>query len=580
MADALAAAEPDDVVVLGEGRFGPRSESFPLRIPASVTLKGMPGAVIDGTGVSFGVPVVDLSGDESALEGVEVTGAPEPFFVLAAPAVTIERVAGCCRPRLPVHGAIVAHGGTGHEICWNTVHRGNIALQGCDESSITGNRQSGLRWGSGIEVNDGTGHRIDANEIDGDLCAVRMRRTVNAHVTGNRIEGRWWGVHLEGAVGTDVSGNRVTRTMRAYNATGGRDDRSPPTWPSAATAGCCSSERYPAPTWPATASTAAASVCCAGATRHPAQRQLDQRLTRPRARRGPLSAPPRVRRPEWDPQPALLRCRDQLPGAAGLPTRRCGTITDQGEHMPGWNYAESGRPRPRRCPMPWRCATATAITWAEFDRRANGIARTLLDAGASEQDKVAQYLYNAPEYLESMYGVYKAGLVPVNTNYRYADDELVYLWDNADAVAVVFHGTFTERIEGIRSRVPNVRTWLWVDDGSSPCPDWAVPYEDAAAAGTDERVAGPWGRDGHHILMMYTGGTTGMPKGVMWRHDDLIHAVLYSTNPLFAAIPTTRPWPSRSPDRAYRCCPPARSCTAPASTRLSSASRAAARSPR
>ncbi len=206
--------------------------------------------------------------------------------------------------------------------------------------------------------------------------------------------------------------------------------------------------------------------------------------------------------------------------------------------MPGWNFAEI-----------WETATAQVpdavalrhgdreITWAEFDRRANGIARTLLDAGAGEQDKVAQYLYNAPEYMESMYGVYKAGLVPVNTNYRYADDELVYLWDNADAVAVVFHGTFTERIEGIRSRVPNVRTWLWVDDGSSPCPDWAVPYEDAAAAGTDERVAGPWGRDGHQILMMYTGGTTGMPKGVMWRHDDLIHAVLYSTNPLFAADP-------------------------------------------
>jgi acyl-CoA synthetase (AMP-forming)/AMP-acid ligase II len=206
--------------------------------------------------------------------------------------------------------------------------------------------------------------------------------------------------------------------------------------------------------------------------------------------------------------------------------------------MPGWNFAEI-----------WETATAQVpdavalrhgdreITWTEFDRRANGIARTLLDAGAGEQDKVAQYLYNGPEYMESMYGVYKAGLVPVNTNYRYADDELVYLWDNADAVAVVFHGTFTERIEGIRSRVPRVRTWLWVDDGGSPCPEWAVPYEDAAASGTDERVAGPWGRDGHHILMMYTGGTTGMPKGVMWRHDDLIHAVLYTTNPLFAADP-------------------------------------------
>src|SRR3954454_2133500 len=86
------------------------------------------------------------------------------------------------------------------------------------------------------------------------------------------------------------------------------------------------------------------------------------------------------------------------------------------------------------------------LTWADFDRRANGIARTLLDTGAVEQDKVAMYLYNGPEYFETVFAAFKAGLVPVNTNYRYADDELVYLWDNADAVAVVFHGCFADRI--------------------------------------------------------------------------------------------------------------------------------------
>src|SRR5438067_1921881 len=159
-------------------------------------------------------------------------------------------------------------------------------------------------------------------------------------------------------------------------------------------------------------------------------------------------------------------------------------------------------------------------TWAEFDRRADGVARTLLDAGVERQDKVAQYLYNCPEYLESVYASMKAGLVPVNTNYRYGNDELVYLWDNADAVAVMFHGAFTERIESVRHRVPSARLWLWVDDGSGPCPDWAQPYEDAAKAGK-ERVAPPWGRSGDDLYMLYTGGTTGMPKGVMWRQDDL-----------------------------------------------------------
>jgi fatty-acyl-CoA synthase len=111
-------------------------------------------------------------------------------------------------------------------------------------------------------------------------------------------------------------------------------------------------------------------------------------------------------------------------------------------------------------------------------------------------------------------------LVPVNTNYRYGDDELSYLWSNADAVAVVFHGTFVGRIERIRERVPDVRSWLWVDDGSGPCPDWAIPYEEAAKSAT-ARVAAPWGRSGDDLLMIYTGGTTGMPKGVMWRQDDL-----------------------------------------------------------
>ena len=76
-----------------------------------------------------------------------------------------------------------------------------------------------------------------------------------------------------------------------------------------------------------------------------------------------------------------------------------------------------------------------------MDRRADGIAATLLAAGAQHQDKVAHYLYNAPAYLESMFGLYKAGLVPVNTNYRYGDEELVYLWTNADAVAVIFHAS-------------------------------------------------------------------------------------------------------------------------------------------
>jgi acyl-CoA synthetase (AMP-forming)/AMP-acid ligase II len=196
----------------------------------------------------------------------------------------------------------------------------------------------------------------------------------------------------------------------------------------------------------------------------------------------------------------------------------------------GWNFANLFEALAERQPeaMALRHAGVTT-SWADMDRRADGIAATLLDAGVVEQDKVAQYLYNCSEYVESALGAFKAGLAIVNTNYRYAADELVYLWDNADVVAVVFHGVFTERIEEVRPRVPNVRTWLWVDDdaltGSGPCPDWAIPYETAANAPTDGHVAGPWGRSGDHLILLYTGGTTGLPKGVMWRQDDLFGAL-------------------------------------------------------
>lgn len=188
----------------------------------------------------------------------------------------------------------------------------------------------------------------------------------------------------------------------------------------------------------------------------------------------------------------------------------------------GWNLANIWEQIADRIPdAPALSHGAVVRTWTEFDRRADGIASALVAAGAREQDKVAHYLYNSNEYLETLYACFKAGLAPVNTNYRYGSDELAYLWDNSDAVAVVFHGTFTGQIEAIRSRVPRVKTFLWVDDGSGPCPEWAVQFEHAATSAND-RCVPPWGRSGEHLLLLYTGGTTGMPKGVMWQQEDLI----------------------------------------------------------
>ena len=163
------------------------------------------------------------------------------------------------------------------------------------------------------------------------------------------------------------------------------------------------------------------------------------------------------------------------------------------------------------------------VTWRDFNRRADGIAAALLDAGLKPQDKVALYLHNAPAYLESVFAALKARLVPVNTNYRYTGDELVQLWTDADAAAVVFHGAFAAQAEAVRARCPAVRAWLFVDDGETLCPSWAIPYESAAQSSAGQTVVAQ-ARSGDDQVLIYTGGTTGLPRGVMWRQHDLFLA--------------------------------------------------------
>jgi 3-oxocholest-4-en-26-oate---CoA ligase len=187
-----------------------------------------------------------------------------------------------------------------------------------------------------------------------------------------------------------------------------------------------------------------------------------------------------------------------------------------------WNFADVWEVVARRVPdAPALIHGDTTVDWRTFDAHAGGVAAALLGAGLGHQDKVAQYLYNGPEYLESVFAAWKAALVPVNTNYRYGEDEIVSLWENADVVAVVFHGTFAERAAQARRRLPSIRLWLWVDDGTSPCPDWATRYAEAASSGAVASAR----RSGDDLWLIYTGGTTGAPKGVMWRQDDLLRVL-------------------------------------------------------
>ncbi|MEU7811745.1 AMP-binding protein [Pseudonocardia sp. NPDC049154] len=155
----------------------------------------------------------------------------------------------------------------------------------------------------------------------------------------------------------------------------------------------------------------------------------------------------------------------------------------------------------------------TRLSWADFHRRAAGVATGL--APEFGEGTVALMLYNGPEYLETLYAAFMIGVGPVNTNFRYRADELEQLWSSGDVRVVVFDSTLGETVGEVRTRLGSVRTWVCVGpDG----PDWAVPYEDWA----DRDVPPPAAkRSGDDLFLLYTGGTTGLPKGVMWRQDDM-----------------------------------------------------------
>ena len=200
----------------------------------------------------------------------------------------------------------------------------------------------------------------------------------------------------------------------------------------------------------------------------------------------------------------------------------------------GWNFADVWETVARCGPdRPAQRHGDATVSWRAFDAHANGLAAHLLDAGLGRQDTVALYLHNGPAYLQCAFACLKVSLVPVNTNYRYQQEELHYLWDTA--AAVVFHGTFTDTVAALRARCTKVRHWIHVDDGTGPCPDWASPYARAAAE-RSEAPRAPWSRSGDDLVLIYTGGTTGRPRGVMWRQHDLYIASNTTSDPAEADL--------------------------------------------
>jgi fatty-acyl-CoA synthase len=160
--------------------------------------------------------------------------------------------------------------------------------------------------------------------------------------------------------------------------------------------------------------------------------------------------------------------------------------------------------------------------------RAHGLGchreRSELAGHESGQDHVALYLYNGNEYLEGMLGAYKARCAPFNVNYRYVDEELLYLFDNADATAVVYHAAFAPTLARLRDRLPQVKLWLQVaDESGEPLLPGALDYERALS---DAKPEPPQGLSPDDLYILYTGGTTGMPKGVLWRQEDIYLAAM------------------------------------------------------
>lgn len=178
---------------------------------------------------------------------------------------------------------------------------------------------------------------------------------------------------------------------------------------------------------------------------------------------------------------------------------------------------------------------SVTTSWAAFEQRSASMAALLDEHGIGNGDNVALYLYNCSEYLEATFASFKVRAATVNVNYRYLESELEYLFTDSQAKAVVFHVEFADRLESIRSRLEHARVFICVGATSSnEVPTWALEYEREIATHTP---LDPIERSATDRWLLYTGGTTGSPKGVIWTHAGLLEVASATFAVVKAQVP-------------------------------------------
>ena len=181
------------------------------------------------------------------------------------------------------------------------------------------------------------------------------------------------------------------------------------------------------------------------------------------------------------------------------------------------------------------------MTYRQLDERASRLANHLTQAGIGPGDHVGLQLSRGAEYLEGMLAAFKIRAVPININYQYVETELHCLYGDADLVALVYERQFGPRAVGASERLELLRHFIVVEDGSDqPAVPGSVPYEQVLAGSATHRPPGGQ-RSGDDRYIAYTGGTTGLPKGVVWRHEDIFFAAMGGGDTLLTGQVLTDP---------------------------------------